>query len=109
MIGPQTLVFLWIGASLLLILVVMARPSITVSREGEIFAFLALFIVPVPVIAAGVGARRSTWNARKRRNSANPVPVSPKSGETRTRGRENRPARKTPASSRLWLALRDGA
>src|SRR5271170_1913809 len=54
MIGPQTLVFLLIGASILLILVVVVRPSITASREGKIIAFLALFIVPL--VAAGVGA-----------------------------------------------------
>ena len=54
MIGPQTLVFLLIGASILLILVVVLRPSITVSREGKILAFMALFIVPV--ITACVGA-----------------------------------------------------
>jgi cytochrome c-type protein NapC len=54
MIGPQTLVFLLIGASMALILVVVFRPSITSSREGKILAFLALFIMPV--VAAGVGA-----------------------------------------------------
>jgi nitrate/TMAO reductase-like tetraheme cytochrome c subunit len=52
--GPQTLVFLLIGASILLILVVVIRPSITASREGKILAFVALFIVPI--IALGVGA-----------------------------------------------------
>lgn len=54
MVSPQSLVFLLIGASILLILVVMIRPSITASREGKIIAFLALFIVPA--VAAGVGA-----------------------------------------------------
>jgi cytochrome c-type protein NapC len=54
MISPQTLLFALIGASILLILVVVIRPSITASREGKIVAFLALFIVPV--VAAGVGA-----------------------------------------------------
>src|SRR5580693_5151453 len=54
MIGPQSLVFLLIGTSILLILVVVIRPSITASREGKIIAFLALFIVPL--VAAGVGA-----------------------------------------------------
>jgi cytochrome c-type protein NapC len=54
MIGPQTLVFLLIGTSIVLILVIVIRPSITVSREGKIVAFLALFIVPV--ITAFVGA-----------------------------------------------------
>jgi len=54
MISPQTLLFTLIGASILLILVVVIRPSITASREGKIVAFLALFIVPV--VAAGVGA-----------------------------------------------------
>jgi hypothetical protein len=46
MIGFQTLIFLFIGAS---ILVVVIRPSITASREGKIIAFLVL-------LAAGVGA-----------------------------------------------------
>lgn len=54
MIGPQTLVFLLIGVSLLLILVVVIWPSITASRQGKAIAFIALFIVPV--VAAGVGA-----------------------------------------------------
>lgn len=54
MIDPQTLVFALIGATILAILVVVARPSITASREGKILAFLALFILPI--IAAGVGA-----------------------------------------------------
>jgi cytochrome c-type protein NapC len=52
--GPQTLVFLLIGASILLILVVVMRPSITTSREGKILAFVALLIVPI--VALGVGA-----------------------------------------------------
>src|SRR6202041_3952153 len=54
MISPETLVFSLIGASIVLILVVVIRPSITASREGKIIAFLALFIVPV--MTAGVGA-----------------------------------------------------
>src|ERR1700722_11096947 len=54
MISPQTLVFVLIGASILLILVGVIRPSITASREGKIIAFLALVIVPV--VAAGDGA-----------------------------------------------------
>jgi cytochrome c-type protein NapC len=54
MIDSQILVFVLIGASILLILVVVIRPSVTASREGKIVAFLALFIVPI--VAAGVGA-----------------------------------------------------
>jgi cytochrome c-type protein NapC len=54
MISPETLVFVLIGASILLALVVVIRPSITASREGKVIAFLALFIVPV--VTAGVGA-----------------------------------------------------
>jgi cytochrome c-type protein NapC len=54
MIDPQTLVFVLISASILLILVVVIWPSITVSRGGKIIAFLALFIVPI--VVAGVGA-----------------------------------------------------
>jgi len=54
MINPETLVFVLIGASILLALVVVIRPSITASREGKVIAFLALFIVPV--VTAGVGA-----------------------------------------------------
>src|ERR1700677_3608157 len=54
MMFPSTVVFFLIGASILLILVVVPRPPITASREGKILAFLALFIVPL--VAAGVGA-----------------------------------------------------
>jgi nitrate/TMAO reductase-like tetraheme cytochrome c subunit len=54
MINPDNLVFLLIGATILLILAVVIRPSITASREGKIIVFLALFILPV--VAAGVGA-----------------------------------------------------
>jgi nitrate/TMAO reductase-like tetraheme cytochrome c subunit len=54
MVGPQGLVFLLIGVSISLILVVVIRPTITASREGKILAFLACFVVPV--VAAGVGA-----------------------------------------------------
>jgi cytochrome c-type protein NapC len=54
MIFPSTVLFGLIGASILLILVVVIRPSITASREGKIVAFLALFIVPL--VALGVGA-----------------------------------------------------
>ena len=54
MVDPQALVFLLIGVSSALILLVVIRPSITASREGKILAFLAFFIVPV--VAASVGA-----------------------------------------------------
>jgi hypothetical protein len=54
MMFPSTVVFVLIGASILLILVEVIRPSITASREGKIVAFLALFLVPL--IAARVGA-----------------------------------------------------
>jgi hypothetical protein len=57
MISSQTLVFLLIGASILLILVIAIRPSISASREGKIIAFLALFIVTHYAAGGGSGWR----------------------------------------------------
>jgi nitrate/TMAO reductase-like tetraheme cytochrome c subunit len=62
-LDPQTLVFSLIGASILLILVVVIRPSITVSREGKILVFLAFFILPI--IAAGIGASEHMASAEQ--------------------------------------------
>jgi cytochrome c-type protein NapC len=63
MISPQTLVFALIGVSILLILVVVVRPSVTASREGKILAFVALFLVPI--VAAGIGATEHMEGAEK--------------------------------------------
>jgi hypothetical protein len=63
MIFPSTVLFGLIGASILLILVVVIRPSITASREGKIVAFLALFIVPL--VALGVGASEHMERSEK--------------------------------------------
>ncbi len=52
-ISPQALVFVLIGVSVVLILPFLFRPSITVSREGKILAFMAFFILPV--VAATIG------------------------------------------------------
>ena len=54
MISPQSLVFILIGASIALILPFLVRPSITISREGKMLAFVAFFIFPV--LAASIGA-----------------------------------------------------
>jgi cytochrome c-type protein NapC len=63
MIFPSTVLFGLIGASILLTLVVVIRPSITASREGKIVAFLALFIVPL--VALGVGASEHMERSEK--------------------------------------------
>jgi cytochrome c-type protein NapC len=54
MVSPQSLVFILIGASIALILPFLVRPTLTVSREGKIFAFIAFFVFPV--LAASIGA-----------------------------------------------------
>jgi hypothetical protein len=54
MVSPQSLVFILIGASIALIFPFLVRPSITISREGKMLAFIAFFIFPV--LAAGIGA-----------------------------------------------------
>jgi cytochrome c-type protein NapC len=54
MVSPQSLVFILIGASVALILPFLVRPTLTLSREGKIFAFIAFFILPV--LAASIGA-----------------------------------------------------
>jgi hypothetical protein len=54
MIFPSAVLFCLIGTSILLILVVVIRPSITASREGKIVAFLAL--------ASGADSCRATGN-----------------------------------------------
>jgi nitrate/TMAO reductase-like tetraheme cytochrome c subunit len=53
MTSPQSLVFLLIGFSILLILTVVIWPSLTESRAGKVVAFMALFVVPI--VTAGVG------------------------------------------------------
>src|SRR5271170_4499418 len=54
MVSPQSLVFILIGATIALIVAILARPAIALSRGGRLFAFLAFFILPVT--AASIGA-----------------------------------------------------
>ena len=56
MISPDTLLFVCIALAIALVVVLIARPSLTHSREGKILAFIALFIVPVVTAMAGVSA-----------------------------------------------------
>lgn len=53
-VSPQALVFILIGATILLIVPFLVRPAITIPREGKILAFVAFFILPV--VAASIGA-----------------------------------------------------
>lgn len=54
MISPQSLLFILIGTSIVLILPFLLRPTITISREGKILAFVVFFLLPV--VAASIGA-----------------------------------------------------
>ncbi len=54
--SEQTPLFILLGASMALSAFVAFRPAITETREGKIFAFLALFIFPVLTGFAGVSA-----------------------------------------------------
>ena len=47
MITPNTLTVLIIGLSLVLVILLLARPSLTTTREGKILAFFALFVLPL--------------------------------------------------------------
>jgi len=46
-ITPNTLTVLIIGLSLVLVILLLARPSLTTTREGKILAFFALFVLPL--------------------------------------------------------------
>jgi len=45
--SPETLVYGLLGISAVLIAIIVLRPSLTASREGKIFAFIAFFILPI--------------------------------------------------------------
>ena len=64
MVSPQSLVFILIGASIALILPFLVRPTLTVSREGKIFAFIAFLVFPV--LAASIGASEHFESQNKR-------------------------------------------
>lgn len=51
--SPTTLLYLLIGASILLIAFLIARPSLTASRGGKQLAFVVLFLLPVVVASMG--------------------------------------------------------
>ena len=45
--GPETLLYSALVISVVLIAIIVFRPSLTATRGGKIFAFLALFILPI--------------------------------------------------------------
>jgi cytochrome c-type protein NapC len=45
--SPETLLYGLLGISATLVGIIVLRPSLTASREGKIFAFVAFFILPV--------------------------------------------------------------
>ena len=52
--GPETLVYAALIIAVILIAIIVARPAVTATRGGKIFAFVALFLLPVLcVFAAG--------------------------------------------------------
>lgn len=53
MIGPGALTAFVFLLSIALIVLLLARPSITVAREGKILAFIALFLFPLLCTAIG--------------------------------------------------------
>jgi cytochrome c-type protein NapC len=56
MITPETLTILAFLSNLVLIVLLLARPSLTATREGKILAFVALFLFPVLCSAIGFSA-----------------------------------------------------
>ena len=52
--GPETLLYAALIIAVVLIAIIVARPGVTATRGGKIFAFVALFLLPVLcVFAAG--------------------------------------------------------
>ena len=45
--GPETLLYLALVIAVILIAIIVVRPAITATRGGKIFAFMALFILPI--------------------------------------------------------------
>jgi cytochrome c-type protein NapC len=56
MVTPLTLLFIFIGASIALALLIAFRPALTRARSGKILAFLAIFIFPVVAAVGGAEA-----------------------------------------------------
>jgi cytochrome c-type protein NapC len=56
MLSPDRLVLVMIVFAIVLIIALVARPSLTNSREGKILAFVALFIIPAITAMAGASA-----------------------------------------------------
>jgi cytochrome c-type protein NapC len=54
LLQPRALTYALIALAIALIIIFVARPSITVSPEGKILAFIAFFMLPV--VVAGIGA-----------------------------------------------------
>jgi cytochrome c-type protein NapC len=52
-IAPNSLTVLIIGLSLVLVVLLLARPALTGTREGKILAFFALFLLPLLCSAVG--------------------------------------------------------
>ncbi len=75
--GPTTLLYMLIAVSILLIIFLISRPSLTASRAGKQMAFVVLFVLPV---MRGVDGRRRADEPVR----ANPVlPVVPHYGALR--------------------------
>jgi cytochrome c-type protein NapC len=53
--GPSTLLYVLIGISILMVVFVVARPDITLTRGGKQLAFVVLFVLPVVVTSMGAG------------------------------------------------------
>jgi len=45
--GPEVLLYLALAIAVILIAIIVARPAVTATRGGKIFAFIALFILPI--------------------------------------------------------------
>jgi cytochrome c-type protein NapC len=45
--GPEALLYAALVISVMLVAIIVVRPSVTTTRGGKIFAFLALFILPI--------------------------------------------------------------
>lgn len=51
--GPATLLYFLIAIAILLVAIVIVRPSITASRGGKVLAFVVLFLLPALVASLG--------------------------------------------------------
>jgi cytochrome c-type protein NapC len=54
LLQPHLLTYILIAVAIALIVIFIVRPSITISIEGKILAFIAFFVLPV--VVAGIGA-----------------------------------------------------